>query len=102
MSELDKYIGDVVKNIEDDRAVTRQLLDDVIQYLSKDEEHHKFVGQVAAKYVETLQRSNEQLVKVAGLIQKKDNSQDGLTQQDRDEIFNILQDDSNNKREEIN
>tara|TARA_R110002072_G_scaffold8922_11_gene44207 strand:+ start:1930 stop:2238 length:309 start_codon:yes stop_codon:yes gene_type:complete len=102
MSELNKYINDVVKNIEDDRAVTRHLLDDVIQYLAKDEEHHKFVGQVAAKYVETLQRSNEQLVKVAGLIQKKDNSQDGLTQQDRDEIFNILQDDSNNKREEIN
>ena len=102
MAKLGKYIEDVVKNIEDDRAVTRQLLDDVIQYLAKDEEHHKFVGQVAAKYVETLQRSNEQLVKVAGLVQKNDNSQDGLTDEDRNQIFNILQDNSNGKSEEAN
>jgi F0F1-type ATP synthase membrane subunit b/b' len=102
MAKLRKYIDDAVKNIEDDRAVTRQLLDDVIQLLAKNEENHKYVGQVAAKYVETLQRSNEQLVKVAGLIQKQDNSQTGLSDDDKNEIFNILQSDSNSKEEEAN
>ena len=64
-----------ITNIENDRDVTRELLDDVMRYLSKNEQHHREVGSVAAKYVETLQRSNEQLVKIAALIQKKTKSE---------------------------
>ena len=44
----------------------------------------------AAKYVETLQRSNEQLVKLAGLKMKEEKKSTGLTSEDRDEIFNQL------------
>ena len=101
MKDTSKYLEMAIKNIQDDREITRELLDDVVQYMSKDEqrhrevgitaeEHHKFVGQVAAKYVETLQRSNEQLVKVASLMQKRENASAGLTQLDKDELFDMI------------
>ena len=69
----------------------QESFDDVIRYISKDEEHHKVVGQTAAKYVETLQRSNEQLVKVSSLIYKQQAGDTGLSDTDRAEIFDMLQ-----------
>jgi len=91
MKKLEKYIDEAIKNIRTDRDVTRRLLDDVMIYLSKSDERHREVGITAAKYVETLQRSNEQLVKVAALIQKKENKQESLTEIDKAEIFDLLQ-----------
>jgi len=92
MKDLDHYLGEAIKNIQDDREVTRELLDDVIRYIGKNEENHKFVGQTAAKYVETLQRSNEQLVKVSALIQKQQAGlSTGLSDDDKSDIFDMLQ-----------
>lgn len=91
MKKLEKYIAEAISNIRNDRDITRRLLDDIMVYLSKSEERHREVGLTAAKYVETLQRSNEQLVKVAALIQKKDSKQTILTENDKEEIFDLLQ-----------
>ena len=52
-------------NIRDDREQTKELLKDLIRYIAAAEDRHREVGLTAAKYVETLQRSNEQLVKIA-------------------------------------
>ena len=71
MKNLDHYLEQAIGNIEEDRKITRELLDDVVRYLSKNEENHRSVGLTAAKYVETLQRSNAQLVSVATMIQKE-------------------------------
>ena len=57
---------------------------------TRNETRHGQVGQIAAKYVETLQRSNEQLVKIAALIQKKTKSDVGLTENDKNEIFDLI------------
>ena len=94
MKDLEHYLGEAVKNIQEDREVTKELLDDVMRYLSKSEERHREVGAVAAKYVETLQRSNEQLVKVSTLIHKQSAGNTGLSDEDKNEIFDILQDNS--------
>jgi len=91
MKKLEKYITEAIDNVRKDRDITRRLLDDVMIYLSKSDERHREVGMTAAKYVETLQRSNEQLVKVAALIQKKESKQEGLTDIDKSEIFDLLQ-----------
>ena len=91
MSDLEKYIAEAIGNIRNDRDVTRRLLDDVMIYLSKSEERHREVGIPAAKYVETLQRSNDQLVKISTLLQKKESNQAGLSSIDKDEIFDMLQ-----------
>lgn len=92
MKDLDKYLEKAIQNIENDRDVTRRLLDDVIVYLSGDEERHMTVGLTAAKYVETLQRSNEQLVKISSIIQRKEKSSHGLSKEDKDDIFDMIKD----------
>lgn len=89
--ELEKYILEAVKNIRNDRDITKRLLDDVMVYLSKDEQRHREVGITAAKYVETLQRSNEQLVKISTLLQKKETKDIGLSDVDKRDIFDIIQ-----------
>ena len=90
MKDLDKYLEKAIQNIENDRDVTRRLLDDVIVYLSGDEERHMTVGLTAAKYVETLQRSNEQLVKISSIIQRKQKNNVGLTSDDKNDIFDMI------------
>ena len=87
--KLDKYIDEVLDNIRNDRKITRELLDDAIKWLSKDESRHREIGLVMSKYVETLQRSNEQLVKVAGMM-SKDKSSDGLTKKDMEDIYSAI------------
>ena len=93
MKKLDHYLESAIKNIQEDRDITKELLDDVMRYMSKAEERHREVGAIAAKYVETLQRSNEQLVKVSSLIHKKQSGDTGLSDSDRAEIFDMLKED---------
>ena len=87
--KVDDYVNETIKNIRSDREVTRELLDDAIKWLSKDESRHKEIGIVLSKYVETLQRSNEQLVKVVGMISKNE-KEAGLTNQDMEEIYGMI------------
>jgi hypothetical protein len=94
--KLDEYIDEVLENIRNDRKITRELLDDAIKWLSKDEARHKEIGITMSKYVETLQRSNEQLVKVAGMV-SKNKSNEGLSKKDMDDIYSAI---SSEKEEE--
>ena len=90
MKDLDSYIDEAIKNIRSDRAITTTLLMELMEYMKKDDERKEKVGVIAAKYVETLQRSNEQLVKVSGLIQKKTAGSDELSNQDKEELFDLI------------
>tara|TARA_B100001094_G_C18158891_1_gene788150 strand:- start:1516 stop:1800 length:285 start_codon:yes stop_codon:yes gene_type:complete len=90
MKDLDSYIEETIKNIRSDRAITTTLLMELMEYMKKDEDRKESVGTIAAKYVETLQRSNEQLVKVSALIQKKTSGSDELTSQDKEELFDLI------------
>ena len=89
--KLETYLNEAIQNIREDRAVTSKLLVEVMNYIKGDETRHQDVGQVVAKYVETLQRSNEQLVKVAALIQKKSGNDTKLSETDKSEIFDLIQ-----------
>ena len=95
MNKVDNYINEAIENIRKDREITKSLLNDLIVYLSVDEERHKDAGVIAAKYVETLQRSNEQLVKVVTLLQKKQSTSVELSELDKTEIFDLLNGDTN-------
>ena len=96
--KLEKYIDEVVDNIRKDREVTNDLLKDAIGYLAKDESRHRDIGLVLSKYVETLQRSNEQLVKVTSLIAKEESKSEGLTDKDMEEIYSAIQGDKDGDR----
>jgi hypothetical protein len=46
---------------------------------------------VAAKHIETMQRSNEQLVKVLTLKQKERTKEVGLSEEDKASLFDMIQ-----------
>jgi hypothetical protein len=94
--KLDDTIEKALKNIEDDRKITKELLDDAIKYVAVDEARHREVGIIMSKYVETLQRSNEQLVKIAGMLSKNEKSA-GLSDLDKDDLFDMI---SGDKKDE--
>ena len=54
------------------------------------DDRHREVGLIAAKYLETLQRSNEQLVKLAALVQKSSSKSQNITEEDKQEIFDLI------------
>ena len=56
-------------------------------------ETHKDIGLIAAKYVETLQRSNEQLVKLTSIMAKKADTGVELSENDKKELFDVIQGD---------
>jgi|LakMenEpi03Aug12_release.lakeMendotaPanAssembly.Ray.scaffolds.fasta_scaffold167398_2 hypothetical protein len=89
---LDEYLEEATQNISNDRAVASKLLLDLVNEMSQttDKYKHKDFGEVASKYLETLQRSNEQLVKIASIIQKKEGAQESLSGKEKDEIFDMI------------
>ena len=87
---FEDLIDESITNIRDDRQETKSLLNDLIVYIGTGSDKHREVGFTLAKYLETLQRSNEQLVKIAALIKKKDDNGSELTEDDRNSIFEEL------------
>ena len=99
LKNVKKYIQESIQNIRDDRSITSALLTDLLVEMKKspDSETHKQLGLVASKYVETLQRSNEQLVKITALLQKQVSKQEDVTlsNEDKDELFDLIQGNKN-------
>lgn len=86
---IDNIVNEVITNIRNDREVTKELLGDAMSWLSKDESRHREIGIVLSKYVETLQRSNEQLVKIANMV-SKDTSNRGLSDEDKNDLLDMI------------
>lgn len=89
-SDLDSLISESLENIRQDRAMASTLLIDLMEVLKKDNSKHQSSGPVAAKYLETLQRSNEQLVKINTLLHKKASISNELTSADKDHLYDII------------
>tara|TARA_Y100000592_G_scaffold100004_1_gene178176 strand:- start:518 stop:814 length:297 start_codon:yes stop_codon:yes gene_type:complete len=90
---LDQLINEALDNINSDRQETKELLSELKEYLEGSKERYSEVGTIAAKYVETLQRSNEQLVKLAALVHKKDSNKgaNSLSEGDKEDLFDLIQ-----------
>lgn len=95
IKSLEDFIDKATKNVVDDRAATQTLLMSLMKYMQSGDERHREFGLIAAKYLETLQRSNEQLVKIASLVQKDSKSSEEITEQDKNDLFDLI-----NKKEE--
>ena len=87
------FVEEAADNIRKDRAMASTLLIELMKILKADETKHQYSGPVAAKYLETLQRSNEQLVKLASLISKKENVSTNLSQIEKSEIYDLIKED---------
>ena len=91
IKDLDNYIQEAIKNIRDDRDITSTLLTQVFAEITNGGETHKDIGLIAAKYVETLQRSNEQLVKLTSIMAKKTDTSVELSEEDKKSLFDVIQ-----------
>ena len=93
IKNLEQYIQEAIKNIRDDRDITSTLLTKLFLEINKagDSPAHKDLGLIAAKYVETLQRSNEQLVKLTSILSKKSGDSVSLTEDDKKDLFDVIQ-----------
>ena len=90
MKNSTHYIEEAIANLKEDRAATKVLLMSLMKYMSISEDRHKEVGVVAAKYLETLQRSIEQLVKLSALTQKGESDFKGMTDEDKKDLFDLI------------
>lgn len=90
--DLDKFLENATRNVTEDRAATKILLTNLMKYMQTSDDRHREVGLVAAKYLETLQRSNEQLVKIASLVQKETKSKfdNSISDDEKDELFDLI------------
>ncbi len=91
IKDLDNYIQEAIKNIRNDRDITSTLLTQVFAEITNGGAEHKDMGFIAAKYVETLQRSNEQLVKLTSIMAKKADTSVELSDEDKKELFDVIQ-----------
>lgn len=89
MSKIDfeNLAIEALDNIREDRSQTKDLLNDLVAWVTGSGDRHSQVANSLAKYVETLQRSNEQLVKIATTSQKQQKESIELDDEDRNALF---------------
>ena len=92
IKNLEDYIKDATENVNNDRAIALNLLTKMVQNMNTSHDH-KDLGLIAAKYLETLQRSNEQLVKISTLIHKKNSGPNAISEIDKSEIYDMIKGD---------
>ena len=90
-NDLDSLIVEALDNIRNDRQSAREFLNEIANQIANDAEQNKYLSPVAAKHIETLQRSNEQLVKLISIRQKAAPDTASLTEEDKDNLFNLIQ-----------
>tara|TARA_R100001594_G_scaffold91163_1_gene125464 strand:+ start:1318 stop:1611 length:294 start_codon:yes stop_codon:yes gene_type:complete len=96
MSEknLNNLVDEALDNIRNDRKLAREFLNELANEIAKDPDNNRSLSPVAAKHVETMQRSNEQLVKIIAIKQKQSNQEVGLTEDDKATLFDMIQEEA--------
>jgi hypothetical protein len=89
--DLESLMNEALDNIRNDRKVAREFLNEIANQIAGDSEQNKYLSPVAAKHIETLQRSNEQLVKLIAIRQKKEGQSSSLSDEDKSSLFDMIQ-----------
>lgn len=89
--DLESLYDEALDNVRNDRKLAREFLNEVANEIAKDSTQNKYLSPVAAKHVETLQRSNEQLVKIITLRQKRQAETLELSDDDKNSLFDMIQ-----------
>jgi len=93
-NKLDSLVDEALDNIRNDRKLAREFLNEIANQIATDAEQNKYLSPVAAKHIETLQRSNEQLVKIIGLRQKDRVKGFELSEDDKNSLFDMIQEEN--------
>ena len=90
--KLESLISEALDNVRNDRKLSREFLNEIANQIATDATQNKYLSPVAAKHIETLQRSNEQLVKIIALRLKGSKEESVLSEQDKNSLFDMIQD----------
>ncbi|MAF42570.1 MAG: hypothetical protein CMI54_00180 [Parcubacteria group bacterium] len=90
-NKLESLVDEALDNIRNDRKLAREFLNEIANQIALDAEQNKYLSPVAAKHVESLQRSNEQLVKIISLRQKNQTQGFELSEDDKNDLFDMIQ-----------
>ena len=91
--DLDNLVDEALDNIRNDRKLAREFLNELANQIAIDPDNNRSLSPVAAKHVETMQRSNEQLVKLINIKQKQTTQDVGLSDDDKASLFDMIQGD---------
>ena len=94
--ELNNLFNEALDNIRNDRKLAREFLNEIANEISSDSDQNKYLSPVAAKHIETMQRSNEQLVKIISLRQKKTEESFTLSENDKSNLYDLIQGNDSN------
>ena len=83
--------NEIYQNAFQDREKASMLVTNLWKEITADPEKHALYGTTMTKYLERMSKSNDQLVKISTLLQRKESKQTGLSSVDKDEIFDLLQ-----------
>ena len=89
--DLKNLMEEALDNIRSDRKSAQEFLNEIANQIASDPQQNKYLSPVAAKHVETMQRSNEQLVKIISIQKKSHDTAVELSEEDKDQIFNLSQ-----------
>ena len=89
--DFDDLIDEAIDNIRNDRKLAREFLNELANQIAQNADNNRALSPVAAKHIETMQRSNEQLVKVLSLKQKERSKEVGLSEEDKASLFDMIQ-----------
>ena len=90
-NNLNGLIDEALENIRNDRKSAQEFLNEIANQIAIDAEQNRSLSPVAAKHVETMQRSNEQLVKLIAIQQKNQNVSIELSEEDKNQLFDLIQ-----------
>jgi hypothetical protein len=80
MEDRKTIVEKALTNVSADRQKAQNLFDEAFEAMQKQNEHSR-IGPVAAKSIEALQRSNDQLIKLIAELskmEKEENVEDGF------------------------
>jgi hypothetical protein len=93
-NDLDSLMTEALENVRNDRKIAREFLNEIANQIANDAEQNQRLSPVAAKHIETMQRSNEQLVKIINLKQKGSEGSIELSEDDKSSLFDLIQGDA--------
>ena len=94
MIDPDELAEKAIQNIVEDRNKADYLVTQILSDIQAGKTNHQSAGMVLSKHLETMQRANEQLVKLVALLNKRRSNSDELTEQDKNEIFDLIKENS--------
>ncbi len=88
--QYEQIIEETIDNVRADRAKAEILITKILVAIGDKSESHREIGLLAAKYLESLTRSNETMVKVANLLKVKEDLVAALSEEERERLYDVI------------